>query len=233
VAIPVLLAVGLLALARPRIEIELPAVAVALITFPISGAETTDAGGYTALWLTVAGFVFCASALIHESRRFGAWIGAALLLLATWVRLADLEVEAPEAYTLPLAVALLAFGLWRMQKSDTVGTAEALLPGLLLGTIPSLLWVIGDPVSLRALLLGGVCLALTIAGASLRWSAPLLVGATVGAIIVFREIGAYPGEFPKWVWIGFAGVLLTVVGITWERQLLEVRKVVGYLGRLR
>lgn len=233
VAIPVLLAVGLLALARPRIEVELPAVAVALITFPISGAETTDPGGYTALWLTVAGFVFCASALIHESRRFGVWIGAALLLLATWVRLADLEVEAPEAYTLPLAVALLGFGLWRMQKSDSVGTAEALLPGLLLGTIPSLLWVLNDPVSIRALILGAACLALTLVGAALRWSAPLMVGATVGAIVVFREIGPYAGDFPKWVWIGLAGALLTIVGITWERQLLEVRKAVGYLGRLR
>lgn len=233
VAVPVLLAVGVLALALPRLEVELPAVAVALIAFPATLDATSDPGGYTALWLTVAGFLACATALIHEQRRFCAWIGGALLLLATWVRLADLEVREPEAYTVPLALALLGFGLWRMQQSDEVGTAQALLPGLLLGTIPSLLWVLGDPVSLRALVLGGVCLALTIAGASLRWSAPLMVGATVGAILVFREIGAYPGEFPKWVWIGFAGILLTVVGITWERQLLEVRKVVGYLGRLR
>lgn len=233
VAIPVLLAVGVLALARPRLEIELPAIAAALVTFPISSAETVDPGGYTALWLTAAGFLFCASALIHESRRRGAWIGAALLLLATWVRLADLDVEAPEAYTLPLALALLGFGLWRMQRSDTVGTAEALLPGLLLGTIPSLLWVLNDPVSIRALVLGAACLALTLVGATLRWSAPLMVGATVGAIVVFREIGPYAGDFPKWVWIGLAGALLTLVGITWERQLLEVRKAVGYLGRLR
>ncbi|KRA37986.1 hypothetical protein ASD81_04705 [Nocardioides sp. Root614] len=233
IAIPVLLAVGVLALALPRPEIELPAVMAAVVTFPVSLAETTDAGGYTALWLTVAGFLFCATALIHESRRFGAWIGAALLLLATWVRLADLDVEAPEAYTLPLALALIGFGLWRMQKAATVGTAEALLPGLLLGTVPSLLWVLNDPVSIRALLLGGACLALTLAGAALRWSAPLMVGATVGAIVVFREIGPYAGDFPKWVWIGLAGALLTIVGITWERQLLEVRKAVGYLGRLR
>ncbi|MCX6400981.1 MAG: hypothetical protein NTX33_13765 [Propionibacteriales bacterium] len=233
VAIPVLLAVGALALALPRLEVELPAIAVALIAFPASLDVTTDAGGYAALWLTVAGFLACATALIHEQRRFCAWAGSALLLLASWVRLADLEVHEPEAYTVPLALVLLGFGLWRMKQSSEVGTAQALLPGLLLGTIPSLLWVVGDPASLRALILGGVCLALTIAGASLRWSAPLMVGATVGAIIVFREIGPYAGDFPKWVWIGFAGVLLTVVGITWERQLLEVRKVVGYLGRLR
>lgn len=233
VAVPVLLAVGVLAVALPRPEVEVTAGVVALVALPGSLGVATDPGGLAALWLAVAGFVACASALVNESRRTAVWGGAALLLLASWVRLADLEVREPEAYTLPLAAALLALGGWRMQRSPAVGTAEALLPGLLLGTIPSLLWVLGDPVSLRALVLGGACLALTIAGAALRWSAPLLVGATVGAAIVVRELGPYAGDFPKWVWIGLAGALLTVVGITWERRLLEVRKAVGFLGRLR
>jgi hypothetical protein len=35
------------------------------------------------------------------------------------------------------------------------------------------------------------------------------------------------------VWIGLAGALLTTVGITWERRLLEIRNAVGLLGRLR
>ncbi len=233
VAIPVLLAVGVLAVALARPEVEVPAGLVALVALPGSLDVATDPGGLAALWLAVAGVVVCASALVNESRRTAIWGGGALLLLASWVRLADLEVTEPEAYTLPLAAALLTLGGWRMQRSPSVGTAEALLPGLLLGTVPSLLWVMGDPVSLRALVLGGACLALTIAGAALRWSAPLLVGATVGAAIVVRELGPYAGDFPKWVWIGLAGALLTVVGITWERRLLEVRKAVGFLGRLR
>ncbi|TNM37623.1 hypothetical protein FHP29_17670 [Nocardioides albidus] len=233
VSIPVLLAVGVLALALPRLEVELSAVTVAVLALPVSLASVTDVGGYAALWLTVAGFLVCATALLHESRRGCALAGAALLLLASWVRLADLQVTTPEPYTLPLAGALLAFGLWRLQRTAAVGTIEALLPGLLLGTVPSLLWVLGAPVSLRALVLGAACLALTIAGAAARWSAPLLVGASVGAVVVLRELGPYAGEFPKWVWIGLAGALLTVVGITWERRLLDVRKAVGILGRLR
>lgn len=233
VAIPVLLAVGLLALVLPRVEVEATAVVAAVVAFPLSLDATADPGGCTALWLTIAGFLACATALLHESRRFCAIGGMVLLVLASWVRLADLDVHEPEPYTLPLAAGLLAFGLWRMQRSPSTGTTEALLPGLLLGTVPSLLWVLGDPVSLRALVLGAACLALTIAGAVLRWSAPMVAGATVGAAVVLREIGPYAGEFPKWVWIGLAGALLTVVGITWERQLLEVRKAVGFLGRLR
>ncbi|MEV5000933.1 SCO7613 C-terminal domain-containing membrane protein [Nocardioides sp. LML1-1-1.1] len=232
-AVPVLVAVGVLAIALPEVEVEVPAVLTALLVLSPSYAATTDPAGLAALWLTVAGCLASATALVHASRRPVAWAGSALLLLASWVRLADLGVHAPEAYTLPLAASLLAVGGWRMQRSPRVGTAEALLPGLLLGTVPSLLWVLGDPVSLRALVLGAACLVLTVAGAAARWSAPLLVGASVGAIVVLRELGPYAGDFPKWVWIGLAGLLLTAVGITWERRLVEVRRAVGLLGRLR
>lgn len=232
-AVPVLLGVGVVALALPRPEIELSGALTALMTLAVSMSAADDTGGLLALWLTVAGCLACATALLHESRRPAAVAGSALLLLASWVRLADLEVHQPEPYTVPLAVALLGFGLFRMRKDADVSSVSALMPGLLLGTVPSLLWVLEDPVSLRALVLGAVCLTLAIGGAALRWSAPLAAGATVGAIVVLREIGAYPGEIPKWVWIALAGLLLIVVGITWERRLLEVRRAVGYLGRLR
>lgn len=232
-AVPVLVAVGVLAIAFAEEEVEVPAVLTALLALMGSLVTTSDLGGLTALWLTVAGALVTATALVHASRRELAWVGAGLLLLASWVRLADLEVHQPEAYTVPLAAALLAVGGWRMRRSPQVGTAEALLPGLLLGTVPSLLWVLGDPVSLRALVLGAACLVLTVAGAAARWSAPLLVGASVGAIVVLRELGPYAGDFPKWVWIGLAGLLLTAVGITWERRLVDVRRAVGVLGRLR
>lgn len=33
--------------------------------------------------------------------------------------------------------------------------------------------------------------------------------------------------------IGLAGTLLTVVGVTWERRLIELRQAAGFLGRLR
>lgn len=233
VAVPVLVAVGVLALVLPRAEVEAVAAASAVLVLPVSMSAAADLGGLVSLWLAAAGALACASALIHPSRRGLMWAGGALLLLATWVRLLDLEITEPEPYTLPLAAALLAVGLRRMQRSEGAGTAETLLPGLLLGTVPSLLWILGDPVSLRALVLGAACLVLAVAGAALRWSAPLLVGAGVGAAIVLRELGPYAGDFPKWVWIGLAGALLTIVGITWERRLLEVRTAVGLLGRLR
>jgi hypothetical protein len=231
--VPSLALVGVLAIARPRLEVELPAVMVGLVAAVPAVLASEDVGGSLALHLTVAGCLFAATALVHESRRDAAWAGGALLLLATWVRLGDLGVTAPEPYTLPLAVALLVLGLVHLHRHPGSDTVTALLPGLLLGTVPSLLWVLADPLSVRALVLGAGCLALTIAGAVLRWNAPLVVGAAVGGLLVLRELSPYAADIPQWVWIGLAGALLTVVGITWERRLLELRKAVGLLGRLR
>ena len=204
-----------------------------MIAVPPAILEASDAGGSLALHLVVAGALLSASALIHESRRDLVWAAVPVFALASWVWFADRGVTDPEPYTLPIAAALTVLGLVHLRRNPDAGTELALLPGLLLGTVPSLIWVLGDPLSLRALVLGGACLALTIAGAALRWSAPLMVGSVVGAIVVVREIGPYAGDVPQWVWIGLAGALLTTIGITWERRLLEIRQAVGMLGRLR
>jgi len=231
--VPLLVLLGVLAIARPRLEVELPALVVALVAVPPAIFAATDAGGSLALHLVVLGALLSASALIHESRRDLVWAAVPVFALASWVWFGDRGVTDPEPYTLPIAAALTVVGLVRLRRHPDAGTEVALLPGLLLGTVPSLFWVLGDPVSLRALVLGAACLVLTITGAALRWSAPLMVGAVVGAIVVVREIGPYAGDIPQWVWIGLAGALLTTVGITWERRLLEIRKAVGLLGRLR
>ena len=48
-----------------------------------------------------------------------------------------------------------------------------------------------------------------------------------------REVAPYATEIPQWVVIGVAGTILTVVGVTWENRLLELRRAAVYLGRLR
>ncbi|WP_188113262.1 SCO7613 C-terminal domain-containing membrane protein [Nocardioides humilatus] len=230
---PLLLLLGVVAIARPRLEVEIPAALVALVAVPPAIYPATDAAGSLALHLVLLGALLSASALIHESRRGLVWAAVSAFTLASWVWFGDQDVTAPEPYVLPIAVALTVIGLLHLRRHPDSGTEVALLPGLLLGTVPSLIWVLGDPLSIRALALGAACLVLTILGATLRWSAPLMVGSVVGAIVVLREIGPYASDVPQWVWIGLAGALLTTIGITWERRLLEIRNAVGLLGRLR
>ena len=231
-AIPVLIVAGLLAIARPRVEVEASAALAGLVAALASLDVASDQPTALAVHLTVAGVLVILSSLVHQERRVLAWPGGALLAAATWVRLADLGVETPEAYTLPSALVLIMAALYRLQRTPEARTA-VLVPGLTLATVPSLLWVLADPVSPRAVLLGLACLGLVLAGAQLGWSAPLAVGGLVGGLLVVREVAPYASELPQWVLIGLAGTILTVVGVTWEHRILELRRATAYLGRLR
>ena len=154
--------------------------------------------------------------------------------LATWVRLWDRGVTTPEAYTLPSAAALLVVGLVHLRRNPTATTMTALAPGLSLALVPSLLWVLAEPTGLRALLLGVACLLLVVGGARLRWTAPVVVGGTVGALLVLRLAAPYIGDaVPRWVLLGGAGALLVAMGVTWERRLQEARHLVSYVRALR
>jgi hypothetical protein len=230
--VPVLIVLGLLAIAMPRVEVEASAAFFGLVAAVASLDIAPDQPTALAIDLTVAGALVTLSSLVHQERRILAWPGGVLLAAATWVRLADLGVEAPEAYTLPSALVLVLVALDRLRRQPGTSTA-VLLPGLTLATVPSLLWVLADPVGPRAVLLGAACLGLVLVGSQLRWSAPLAVGGLVGGLLVLREVAPYASELPQWVLIGFAGTILTVVGVTWEQRVLELRRATSYLGRLR
>jgi len=223
----VIATLGAMCLARPVPAYELaaaPTVAVAL-------AAAHPSASWLAFHLTLAGVLVSGSGLYHRRRDLG-WIGSGLLFVAMWLRLADLGVTTVEAYTLPLAAALTGFGLFRMYRDQAAGTLSTLTAGLSLAVVPSLLVVFTDPVSLRALLLGLGCLAMLAAGAVLRWSSPVLVGAGTGLLLVLWE-SAYRQVLPQWVVIGLVGALLTVVGVTWEQRLRDLRLAMGYVRSLR
>ena len=232
-ALPIVIVLGVLAVALPRPEIESAGGVAALVASVAAIPAADNVSVSLAVHLTVAGSLVTASALAHPRRRGLGWLGGLLLAAATWVRLADIGVVAPEAYTLPSAVALVLLGLHRLHHDPQASTGRTLVPGLLLATVPSLLWVLADPISPRAVILGAACLVLVLAGATLRWSAPLLVGAAVGTLVVLRELAPYALETPQWVLIGVAGTLLTVVGVTWESRLRELREAAAYVERLR
>ncbi|MDX6324737.1 MAG: hypothetical protein QOK15_1091 [Nocardioidaceae bacterium] len=220
--------------ARAVVEVAAALGAVPLALAGLAAAPSGREATWTAIYLTVAGGAAAAMALLQEDRRWVGWLGGLLLAAGSWVRLADLGVHAPEPYTLPAAVALLGLGVLRLRRDERAGTLRALTPGLTLALVPSLLWVLDDPLTARALVLGLVCVVLVIAGVQARWSAPLLGGALAGAVLVVREAAPYVGAaVPRWGLIGTAGLLLIVLGVTWEQRLQEAREVSGRLRMLR
>jgi hypothetical protein len=228
-----LVVLGLLALLLPRVEVELVAAASVLVAATSGVAAADDATVSLAVHLTLAGAFVTATALLHRDRRSLAWLGGLLLASATWVRLLDLGVHAPEAYTLPTALALVLVGCDRLRRVPGTPTVTALLPGLALATVPSLLWALEDPLSPRAVLLGLACLVLLLGGTALEWTAPVLVGGAVGGLLVLRELAPYAAVTPQWALIGAAGTLLIGVGVTWEARLRDLRQAASYLDRLR
>jgi hypothetical protein len=209
-----------------------------LTAFAVSAAGATGAltearATWVAAYLTLAGVAVTAMALLRADRRSAGWLGGVLLVLASWVRLADLGVGGPEAYTLPAAVALLVVGLVHLHRNPTASTMVALSPGLGLALVPSLLWVLADPVALRSVLLGLACLALVVGGVRLHWSAPVVHGAVVGALLVVRLATPVADAVPRWALIGAAGILLVALGITWERRVRDARMLAGYVRSLR
>jgi hypothetical protein len=224
---------GLLAIGVPRLELEVGAASAVLVSSMAGVVAAADPSVSLAIHLTLAGAAVTATALVHRDHRELAWLGGLLLAAATWVRLYDVGVHAPEAYTLPTAVALILVGVYRLLRDFDADTATSLLPGLGLATVPSLLWALVDPVSPRAALLGAGCLVLLLGGAALRWSAPVIVGGLVGAALVLRELAPYAAQTPQWVLIGVAGTVLIGAGVTWEARLRDLRQAAAYVARLR
>jgi hypothetical protein len=232
-SLPVLVGLGALAIWRPRLELETASTVAATVVSGAAIAAARDVDLALAVHLTIAGMLVTSTSILHPRRRLLAWPGGLLLAAATWVRLVELGVHAPEAYTLPSAVVLVAVGVWRLSRDDASATLRYLAPGLTLATVPSLLVALHEPSSLRALLLGLACLTLALGGATLRWSAPLLVGAGVGGVLVLRELAPYAAYVPTWVSIGLSGALLLAAGITWESRLHDVRRAGRYVAALR
>ena len=230
----VVVAVLALVRTRPGTDVGATGGVVGLAVAGLGAAPAGDTETWAAVYLTLAGAATCTEALLRTERRPLAWVGGFLLAAASWVRLADVGVQAPEPYTLPAAVALLVLGVLRLRRHAEDDTVRALGPGLGLALVPSLLWVLDDPGTPRALLLGLGCLGLVAAGLRLRWTAPLVFGAVVGAAIVLRSAAPYVGDaVPRWATIGAAGIVLVTLGITWEQRVREARLFVGAVRQLR
>lgn len=231
-ALPVLLVLGAAVVLLPHVgrEVASGVAAACAVAASVLSSGSVDQS-WLAVHLTVAGVVATASSLVNADRRRLAWVGLGCLTLAQWVRLQQLGVGTAEAYTLPLALVLLAVGVVSLHWGSE-SSLRTLAPGLTLALLPSLLLVLVDPVGTRAVLLGVACLVLVAVGVSQRWAAPLIAGAVTGALVVLRQ-GTLAEVLPQWVLIGLVGVVLTVVGVTWEQRLHELRRVSAYVRGLR
>jgi hypothetical protein len=181
---------------------------------------------YAPGWLSwvLAGSGLVALAIsVKKDRRAVGLVGGLLLSASSWVRLADAGVTAPEPYVAPLAAAALVAGVLRRRSHPTAGSWECFGAALTVGLVPSLLKSFGDEDPTRGLLLLVVCVAIVLVGGATKQQAPLALGAVVGALDALWLIAPYANELPRWVLLAGLGLLLVVVGATYEARLRDVR----------
>lgn len=200
------------------------------------GLAVTDAP-FLALVLALCGVLAAGAAVRPERRPVAGYLAAALFVLATWVRLAASEVSFPEAYTLPVTVPALVVGVARRRGDPEASSWTAYGPGLAATLLPSLAVAWTDTDWLRPLLLGVAALVITLLGARYRLQALLVLGGVVLALDGLHELAPYvaqvAGALPRWLPPALAGLLLLVVGATYEQRLRDARRLKDALGRMR
>lgn len=200
------------------------------------GLAVTDAP-FLALVLALCGVLAAGAAVRPERRPVAGYLAAALFVLATWVRLAASGVSFPEAYTLPVTVPALVVGVLRRRGDPEAPSWTAYGPGLAATLLPSLAVAWTDTDWLRPLLLGVAALVITLLGARYRLQALLVLGGVVLALDGLHELAPYvaqvAGALPRWLPPALAGLLLLVVGATYEQRLRDARRLKDALGRMR
>ncbi|MER5324846.1 SCO7613 C-terminal domain-containing membrane protein [Streptosporangium roseum] len=188
-----------------------------------------------ALACAVAGVLMAGTAL-RPDRRWAGYVGTGFLLVASWLRLLASDITVIEAYTVPFSLVLLAFGWWRSRSRET-SSWVAYGAGLASSLLPSMIAMLAGAGWVRPLLLGAVSLAVLLAGARLRLQAPALLGGLTLAAVALHELAPWIAQVvvmvPRWVPMAAGGLLLVVVGATYEARLGDVRRLRAAVGRMR
>jgi len=197
-----------------------------------------------AVELTVAGVVSGITAYLSADRRPAGWVSGVLLTAASWIRLADNDIQAVEWYTLPAATALLVYGTRRLRSGSrestesteltestesTESSLRCLGPGLTLALTPSLLLALDEPVSWRGLTVGLASVALVVVGVRLRLAAPFALGVVATVLLALRNIWPVAAFMPRWSLLFLIGAVLLAMGMTWESRVKDVRTASRYL----
>jgi hypothetical protein len=230
----VLVAVAAFAVATARVGTpEEPAAAgTAALVALVAALTTAEVGawGQTALHLGLAGAAGGVYALVGRHRDV-AVLAVADLVVAGWIAAAGARIETPEAYTLPAALGLLLVTLPRLRARGGSWAAEG--PALATALVPSALVAVAEPSAVRLVLVVVAAAALTVAGTLAHRQAPFVLGATSLAFVVLGRLSPYAPLVPRWLTLATVGLVLLVLGATYERRRQQAREAVAWVAQMR
>ncbi|WP_231851659.1 SCO7613 C-terminal domain-containing membrane protein [Modestobacter italicus] len=212
----------------PEERVAAAAGTLAGVTAGVTTASVA-AWGQVAVQLAVVGVAAGCYALVARRPPVAA-LALADLVLASWIAVGGAGVETPEAYTLPAAVALLVGVLPRLRTGGPSWAAEGAAVGVAL--VPSTLAVAADPSALRLVLVVAGAVAMVALGTLAHRQAPFVLGACALAFVAATRLGAYAPLLPPWVTLAAAGLVLLVLGATYERRLAQAREAVAWVAQM-
>lgn len=153
-------------------------------------------------------------------------LGAASALAGYLLAVLELDTTLLERFRVTLGLVLVGSGTGALlgrvaPDTQPMRSVRCLLPGLLVAWGPSTMHAVLAPDGVRPLVVALVALvgtALVVAGALLRWQAPLLVGFAVvvpGAVVQALPVVT---SLPQWVYLAAAGAVALLLGVTWRQR---------------
>jgi hypothetical protein len=226
------LALGSVPRTRPadRVALEAAAHAGAAVALLLSLPSLGRAALVAALWGVALGVRALRPGEPASGRAGRAVAATGCELLAWWLLLAYGQVVAVEAYTLPAALGALVAGTVASRRG--VGSWVAYGPALAAAALPSLFLAVVDPLPLRRLLLGGIAVAVVVAGARLRLQAPVVVGGAVAILVAVRELGLVWQLLDTWIPLTVSGLVLVALAATYERRRRDLARLRAAVGRM-
>jgi hypothetical protein len=93
--------------------------------------------------------------------------------------------------------------------------------------------VVAEPTALRLVLVVLAAGAVTVAGTLLHRRAPFVTGATALGFLAVGLLGPDVVVLPRWLTLGTVGLLLLVVGATYEQRRRQAREAVAWVAQMR
>jgi hypothetical protein len=214
---------------QPEEEVAAGAAALAGLAAAVT-SSSVGAWGQVGIQLSVVGAAAAGYAVV-AGRRPVAALAVADLVVAAWIALAGAGVSTPEAYTLPAAAGLLLVALPRLRAGAPSWSAEG--PGLLLALAPSAVVVVAEATAPRLVLVVLAAAAVTVVGTLAHRQAPFVAGATTLGFVTVGLLGPDALLLPRWLTLGTVGLLLLVVGATYERRRQQAREAVAWVAQMR
>jgi hypothetical protein len=106
-------------------------------------------------------------------------------------------------------------------------------PAVAVALAPSAFLAVTAPTAARLVLVVAAAVALTVAGTAAHRQAPFVLGAACLAFTVLGRLVLFTPLLPRWITLTAAGLVLLLVGATYERRRQQAREAVGWVVQMR